>query len=134
MTLEEMNLEENLEMELEDKLSCLTADLVEFESNSLFLERLFSEEVGKWIEIESLCSGLQEIESQLEELKELFVACCPEGAGTLRVTSLDYPDAACGEGFCLIIFFVEALHWSNLALYNKQLFLRKLSRQTSLSA
>jgi hypothetical protein len=47
MTLEEMNLEENLEMELEDKLSCLTADLVEFESNSLFLERLFSEEVGK---------------------------------------------------------------------------------------
>ena len=65
-----MNQEENLEMELEEKLSSITADLVEFESNSQFLERLFSEDAGKWIEIESLCSGLKEIESQLKELRE----------------------------------------------------------------
>lgn len=123
MTLEEMNQEENLEMELEDKLSSITADLVEFESNSQFLERLFSEEAGKWIEIEPLCNGLKEIESQLEELRESV-------EGTLQVTWLDYPNAAYGEGYCIIIFFVEALHWSNLALYNKQLFLRKLSQKT----
>jgi hypothetical protein len=123
MTLEDMNIEESIEMELEDKLSCLTADLVEFESNSPFIERLFSEEASKWIEIQSLCSGLKEIESQLEELKESF-------EGTLRVTWLDYPDAAVGKGYCLIIFFVEALHWSNLALYNKQLFLKKLAEKT----
>src|SRR5919202_1968937 len=123
MTLEDMNIEESIEMELEDKLSCLTADLVEFESNSPFIERLFSEEASKWIEIQSLCSGLKEIESQLEELKESF-------EGTLRVTGLEYHDAAVGKGYCLIIFFVEALHWSNLALYNKQLFLKKLAEKT----
>lgn len=127
MTLEDMNLEESIEMELEDKLSCLTADLVEFESNSPFIERLFSEEASKWIEIQSLCSGLKEIESQLEELKESF-------EGTLRVTWLDYPDAAVGKGYSLIIFFVEALHWSNLALYNKQLFWRKSAQTTRTSA
>lgn len=120
MTLENMNLEDNLEdMELEDILSGITADLVGYESNSLFLKRLFSEEAGKWIEIEPLCSGLKKIESQLEQLKESFEE-------SLRVTWLDYP-ASYGEGFCIIIFFVEALHWNNLALYNKQLFLKKLA-------
>ncbi len=120
----EMNLEDGLEeLELEDRLSSLTADLVEFESNDLFLERLFSEEAGKWIEIESLCSKLQEIEGQFEELRKSF-------EGTLQVTWLDYPSVAYGGGYCLIIFFVEALHWSNLALYNKQLFIRKLAQKT----
>ena len=124
MMPEEMNLEDGIEeLELEDRLSSLTADLVEFESNDLFLERLFSEEAGKWIGIEPLCNGLKEIESQLEELRESV-------EGTLQVTWLDYPNAAYGECYCIIIFFVEALHWSNLALYNKQLFLRKLSQKT----
>ena len=127
MTLEEINLQDSLEEEeIEDILSGITADLVGYESNSPFLERLFLQAGGKWIEIDGLCKGLKEIESQLEELKELF-------DGTVRVTWLDYPDATCGLDYCIIIFFVEALHWSNLALYNKGLFLRKLTQKTPTS-
>lgn len=117
MTLEKMNLEDGLEMEVEDILSSITADLLEFESNRLFLDRLFSEEAGKWLEIAPLCEGLVEIESQLEELRASF-------EGRLRVIWLDYPDAAAGEGYCLIVFFVEELMWSNLSIYNQKYFFR----------
>lgn len=119
-----MNLKASLEdIELEDRLSSITADLVEVEKNSAFLERLFSVDAGRWINIAPLCSGLNEIEGQLEEFRESFEK-------TLRVTWLDYPEAAYGKGYCIIVFFVEALHWSNVALYNKQLFLSKFVHST----
>ncbi|MFB2968059.1 hypothetical protein ACE1CD_03725 [Aerosakkonema sp. BLCC-F183] len=124
MTLEQMNLEESLEIDLEDRLSDLTADLVALESNSAFLARLFSLESGKWVDLEPLCSELNEIRSEIAELKKSF-------QGTIRVTWLDYPDA---EGFCTIVFFVAALHWSNLALYNQQLFFKRFYETTSTSA
>lgn len=121
MTLQQMNLDESLEMSLEDELSNLTADLVTLEINYPFLNRLFSVESGKWVELESLCIDLNEIKAELVEMKKSF-------QGTIRVSWLEYPDAVCGEGFCTIIFFVEALHWSNLALYNQQLFFKKFCR------
>ena len=108
-------------MNLENKLSDITADLVELEENSAFLERLFSIEAGKWVDAVSLCKGLTQIKGQLEKLKE----------ETMRVTWLDYPDAAHGKGYCLIIFFSEELHWSSVALYNKRWFLRKFVRRMS---
>lgn len=125
MTLEEMNLEENLEIELEDILSGIAGDLVAYKSNSLFLDRLFTQQAGKWIEIEPLCSSLNQIENQLKELRESF-------DGEIRVTWIDYPNY--GELDCAIVFFVEDLLWSNVALYNKQLFFEKLSHTTSTSA
>jgi hypothetical protein len=135
MTLEKTNLENSLEdgleeLELEDKLLDITTELVSINNNSLFLERLFSQDAGQWIEIESLCSGIREIETQLEELRELFAACFPERIGTLRVTWLDYPNTTLGEACYMIIFFLEALHWSNVALYSKALFLRKSAQET----
>lgn len=108
-------------MNIENKISDITADLVELEENSAFLERLFSIEAGKWVDAVSLCKGLTQIKGQLEKLKE----------ETMRVTWLDYPDAAHGKGYCLIIFFSEELHWSSVALYNKQWFLRKFVRRMS---
>ena len=105
-------------MKLEDKLSEITADLVEFEENTLFLERLFSVEAGRWIEVAPLCNGLtEEVEEQLEALEESFQT-------PLQVAWLNSPKSAYGSGYCLIIFFLEDLHWSNVALYNKQWFLR----------
>lgn len=108
-------------MNIESQLSDITADLVELEENSAFLERLFSHKAGKWVDAFSLCNGLTPIRGRLEKLKE----------ETVRVTWLDYPDAAHGKGYCLIIFFSEELHWSNVALYNKQWFLQKFAHRTS---
>ncbi|MEC4985488.1 MAG: hypothetical protein SAJ37_09000 [Oscillatoria sp. PMC 1068.18] len=50
------------DLAIEDKLSCLTADLVEFENNLPFLEKLFSTEAGKWVEISLLCQGIIEVD------------------------------------------------------------------------
>lgn len=104
-------------MNLEDRLSDITADLVELEENSAFLERLFSVEAGRWVDVAPLCSGLTEIERQLEELRESFDV-------PLQVTWLNSPKSVYGNGYCVIIFFSEELHWSNAALYNKQWFLQ----------
>lgn len=120
MTLEQTDLAEDLELEVEDILSNITSDLVADRSNSPFLERLFSIDAGKWVELESLCQELKQIEKQFAELKTEFNV-------TIKVTWLDYPVSACGEGFCTILFFVESLHWHNLALYNQQLFWKNFS-------
>ncbi|MBZ8182239.1 hypothetical protein [Oscillatoria salina] len=104
--------QENLD--IEDELSCLTADLVEFECNLPFLEKLFSTEAGKWVEISLLCQGLQEIEKQLKQVQKSF-------DGIIQVAWLEYPQI---PDYCLIIFFVEDLFWNNLALYNQEKFLQ----------
>jgi len=96
-------------MNIENRLSDITADLVELEANTPFLERLFAIEAGRWVDAAYLCNGLT------QRLRE----------ETVQVTWLDYPDAAPGKGYCLIIFFSEELHWSNVVLYNKAWFLRK---------
>jgi hypothetical protein len=53
-------------MDLEDKLGDLAADLVEFEDNSQFLSRLFSADSGHWLEVNSLCDGLEPVATQLQ--------------------------------------------------------------------
>ena len=117
MTLE-TTLDRDLEtLDPEDRLSCITADLLEYDRNSPFLVRLFAQKSGEWSAIEPLCAGLLDIETQLHA----FSAVSP---AKLRVTWLNYP-AATGSGFCLILFFAEALHWNNLALYNQALFLKR---------
>ncbi|MEX0272079.1 hypothetical protein AB3R30_23420 [Leptolyngbyaceae cyanobacterium UHCC 1019] len=117
MTLE-TTLARDLEtLDPEDLLSCITADLLEYDRNSPFLVRLFAQKSGEWSAIEPLCANLPDIETQLHALSAISSA-------QLRVTWLSYP-AATGSGFCLILFFAEALHWDNLALYNQALFLKR---------
>lgn len=99
------------DLEIEDQLSCLTADLVEHESNQPFLQRLFANKAGQWLDIYTLC---QDLNSILNQFKSLELEC----EGILQVTWLDYPTNL-GEGYCLIIFYLESLHWNNLALYCK---------------
>jgi hypothetical protein len=110
-------------MNLEDKLSDITANLLGFEKYSVFLERLFSQEIGKWTDIVVLCRDITEIEEQLAGLEESL-------EGTLRVTWLEYPQSAYGPGYAVVIFFSEEPHWASVALYNKQHFLEQLTRRT----
>ncbi len=100
-------------MKVEERLADLTADLVEREENSVFLERLFSLKAGVWEDVTALCRDIVHLENHMAQLQR-------SSKGRLPVTWLDYPTSTYGKGYCLIIFFVEELHWSNVALYNKQ--------------
>ncbi|AFZ27807.1 hypothetical protein Cylst_5822 [Cylindrospermum stagnale PCC 7417] len=103
-------------LKIEDRLSNISADLVEYEE--VFLKRLFHEPSGKWLDLTLICSGIAQIEHQLEQLRESFT-------GKIVVTWLDYPSSESESCYCLIMFFAEDLFWNNIAIYNKQLFLEK---------
>jgi hypothetical protein len=109
-------------MKVEEKLEELTADLVECEENSVFLERLFSLKTGVWEDVTALCRDIAHIEDDMAQLQW-------SSKGRLRATWLNYPASTHGKGYCLIVFFAEELHWSNVALYNKQWFSRKFTRR-----
>jgi len=113
-----------VQVNIEDQLADITADLVERDENSLFLERIFSQKAGVWEATAALCNHLVHIKTQIEQLQKQL-------AGTLQATWLDYPHSGHGEGYCIIIFFLEELHWSSVALYNKQWFLQKLAQRQS---
>lgn len=112
------NIQENIT--LEDQLSCLTADLLELKTNQQFLEELFKVASGQWRDVGSLCTNLDQIISELE----LIYHNCED---KLQVTWLDYPQSVLGVGYCLITFYLESLHWSQVSLYNKKYFDKNLS-------
>jgi hypothetical protein len=109
-------------MKVEERFEELTADLVECEDNSVFLERLFSLKASVWEDVTILCRDIVHLADHMAQLQRL-------SKGRLRATWLDYPASTHGKGYCLIIFFAEELHWSNVALYNKQWFSRKDTRR-----
>src|SRR5438105_445136 len=109
-------------LKVEERLADLTADLVEYEENSVFLERLFSLKAGVWEDVTTLCRGLVHLEDDMAQLQR-------SSKGGLRVTWLGYPASTHGKGYCLIIFFAEELHWGNVALYNKRGFSQKFGRR-----
>jgi hypothetical protein len=108
-------------MRLVDTLSEITADLVEFEENELFLNRLFSLEPGTWGELDCLCDGLDGYQARLKKIKKAFQE-------TVRVTWLPYPVVGYGDGYGLIIFFAEQQQWHNVALHNKQQLAHPLAK------
>ena len=109
-------------MKVEERLADLTADLVECEENSVFLERLFSLKAGVWEDVTALCRDIEHLKDHMAQLQR-------SSKCRFRATWLDYPASTHGKGYCLIIFFAEELHWSNVALYNKQWFSRKFTRR-----
>jgi len=104
-------------MNIEEVLSDIGADLVSEEKCRPFLERLLSERAAAWVDLTSLLRGLGEVEERLR-------LALSDQDGPVRVTWLDYPESAYGEGYCAIVFFHEALHWSSVALYNANLIRR----------
>ena len=116
MILERLDRAKEIEaLFLKDRLSEITADLVTYKPNNRFIERLFSCQVGQWAEVTALSQGMDAIAPQLAQVQAL----CP---GKLKASWLEYPNAAAGRGDCLIVFSLQALHWSRLTLYNRQLF------------
>jgi hypothetical protein len=109
-------------MKIEESLADLTADLIGCKANSAFLERLFSLKAGVWADVTDLCRDIVHLEDHIAQLQR-------SSKGRLRATWLNYPISTHGKGYCLIIFFMEELHWSNVALYNKQWFSQKVTHR-----
>ena len=56
-------------MKVEERLAELTADLVEYEENSVFLERLFSLKAGVWEDVTALCRDIGQLEDDMAQLQ-----------------------------------------------------------------
>ena len=52
-------------MKVEERFEALTADLVECEDNSAFLERLFSLKASVWEDVTVLCYGIAHLEDHM---------------------------------------------------------------------
>lgn len=58
----------NIELEVEDELSCISADMVSFRKYSTCMERVFAVPSGQWVELKRLFFGIGEIEQRLQGL------------------------------------------------------------------
>jgi hypothetical protein len=113
-------------MNIEEQIAEITTDLVELEACHPFLERLFSLQAGVWETALLLCKDLLHIQKQIKHLENKI-------SDRLMISWLDYPISTHGAGYCLIIFFVESLHWSQIALFNKQWFLQRDVHRASIA-
>jgi hypothetical protein len=101
----------NTELEGEDELSCISADMVSFRKYSTYMDRLFALPSGQWVELTHLFFGIGEIEQRLQGLAARI-------SGGPRTSWSDYPDSVYGPGYRVVVFFCDGPLWSNVALYN----------------
>lgn len=97
-------------IEIDDEFADLTADLLSLEVNEPIIERLFSRPVGRWSDL----TDFLEVEHPTTQEVDALQSSCN---GRLRVTWLEHPELE--KGYCLVLFYVDALGWNSLALYNK---------------
>ncbi len=92
-----------------DALERFSGDVLSLRRHEGIVREIFATAPGEW----RLVSGL--------DLHDAALARLLDGTGqdgaSLRVTWLDYPDPS--SGYCLIVFFLEGIHWHSVALYNK---------------
>jgi hypothetical protein len=97
--------------DLSDQLAEFTADLVSLRRHEPFLVKLFSKEVGSWLDVISFCLALGSAPHTLKPLQEAL-------DGALFATWLDHPEAS--DGYCTVLFFAPDALWSNAVVYHKQ--------------
>jgi hypothetical protein len=102
----------NVQMSIEDELSDFAADLIGEAHNESFIRHLFALTPGTWSSVRTICRQAQLLTKRLDDLEAT-------ADGELRVVWMDYPESSYGEGYCVILFFQESIHWSSVALYNK---------------
>lgn len=97
---------------IEEALDDLAADLVSASDDTTFFKLLLAAAPGQWLPVIGLCHDQDEIQSRLPQLERT-------AEGKLYVSWLPYPDSVYGHEYCTIIFFIESLLWSAVAIYNK---------------
>jgi len=102
-------------MNIEDTLAEITTDLVAVQEATPFLKALFTTPAGAWTTLDEYYADLPQLQTSMRQLPH-------DVSEALQVSWLDYPPSVYGSGYCVIIFFLEALPWHNVVLYNKQWF------------
>lgn len=97
---------------IEEALAGFCADLVSFKHNEAFLKRLFQEDAGTMLWVRDLGTGMDDIASRTAELERT-------ANGSLRTGWLEFSNSPYGEGYAIILFFVEEIFWHTLALFNR---------------
>lgn len=97
-------------IELEEALVDLTADLLSLQAYEDVLKDLFNKPAGIWSDLTDFLVKDQPVAQEMVSLQS-------DCNGTVRVTWLEHPELA--QGYCLVLFYMGALGWNNLALYNK---------------
>jgi hypothetical protein len=112
-----MNVRDEFELNAEDMLSDICADLLGRKGHDVFLERLFHIDPGKWYPLGELCKDIADIEARLNH-PDLINR-------TAWATWLAYPGTLPDDQLCLVAFFSEDPDWRSFAVYNKDLFFRR---------
>ena len=104
--------------ELSEELANYTTDLLALRRHEPFLEELWAQKPGNWVDVFALNLRLGHLTPRIEQLKETL-------NGPLFATWLDYPEPNGNADVCTIIFFAPDLVWSNTAIYHKQRLLQR---------
>lgn len=110
MTMEKQRAE--LSMSIEDELFDWTGDFLSLTHFEPVLKQLFIHPSGDWLKVKSLFADNSEITERLDELET-------KAGDPLCVVWLDDPAAEPDDDYSVIVFFVAALHWHTLAVYNR---------------
>jgi hypothetical protein len=88
------------------------ADLLSDSNNESFMRALFRRQKGEWVPVSRICI-------------EIGIHMPPaRGPGVdLAVTWLDEPSGL--DGYASVVFFSARGLWSNIAIYNRDLLLRR---------
>lgn len=94
-----------------DALGGLAADLITFEENSLFRERLFASPAERWIGVAELCAGLPGAQQRLIEISE-------RAGADLELLVQHAPDPLdSNDEYSLIVFCEPGFPWSSAIIH-----------------
>ena len=99
-------------MRIEDELSGLSADLVGGARYVSFLRELLTLEPGCLYDATALVAALPDARDGLDAVERAV-------GDRLRVTWIENDGSTYGPGYVIVLFYLEAIHWHNVAVVNR---------------
>jgi hypothetical protein len=101
----------DLALDLETELEDLTADVLALKVHEESLRMLFSHSAGTWLNLQSLLDSSSAISQHLHHLEA-------QADGMVQITWLPHPQTT--SDYCLVLFYLDVLNWTNLSLYHQK--------------
>jgi hypothetical protein len=93
-------------------LENFACDLLTEAKNQAAVQRLFEAKKAHWVTVRDLCSTVSGLQETYEELSKQLPS-------DLVVTWLDCPGDREAQNNAVVLFFVEDLLWSKIAVFNR---------------